>query len=387
MVSHRTTISCRFFAPTTALLTLCVAGSHAAAATDTATQILLPGLRWLIDISAAPAVPPLLSNGYVYLSLKPGIISAHRVNDGQESWRVQLAADQELASAPDKVFVPASKAVHALSADSGREVWLAATGTITAPLLVQGGWLITVSADTLAAFRAADGTEMWKKKAGEVRERPTIDGDALYVSFTDGRVVAFDLATGRPRWERKLGGAARQPLVYRDRVYVGSSDKWFYALKAKKGDLVWKWRVGAELLGSAAADDRHVYFTAMDNLLRALDRGGGAQRWRQELPFRPVAGPVVVGRSVLVPGASDDLQFFDAKTGKPTKQLKLDAKLAIPPGFGTEPGETLASVAAITGGLADQWKLWLYGPLSPPPDGPPIEPLSVLPGLSAPLGT
>jgi outer membrane protein assembly factor BamB len=386
VLSHRTTISCRFFAPTTVLLTLAAGWSPATAATDAASQILLPGLRWLVDISAAPAFSPMLADSYVYLSLAPGIVSAHRVKDGMEAWRVQLAADQEMASAPQRVFVPASEAVHALDADSGREVWLAPTGTVTAPLLVQSGWLIVVSGEMLSAFRAADGTRVWTRQAGEVRERPTIDGDALYVSFTDGRVGSFDLATGAPRWERKLGGAARHPLVYGDRVYVGSSDKQFYALEVKKGELAWKISVRAPLLGGAAADDAHVYFTGMDNVLRAVNRDNGGLRWRQALPFRPVAGPITIGRTVLVPGASDNLRFFDAKAGQAVKQMKLDAMMAIPPGFGTEPGETLPSIAAVTGGLADRWSLWLYGPLPPPPDGPPIEPLSALPGLLAQPG-
>lgn len=363
------------------------AGSRARAEGDVTSKILLPGLRWVVNISAAPAVSPLLAGGYVYLSLKPGIVAAHRVKDGQEAWRVPLVADQELAAAPELVFVPASEAVHALKADTGREVWLAATGTITAPLLVHAGWLVTVSGEMLSAFRAADGAQVWTRPAGEVRERPAIDGDVLYVSFADGRVAAFDLATGAPRWERKLRGAARPPLVVGDRVYVGSSDKRFYALKVQNGEPDWKWSVGAELLGRAAADDKHVYFTAMDNLVRALDRGSGGQRWRQELPFRPVAGPIVVGEAVLVPGSSDTLQFFDGRTGRAVKQLQLDATLAIPPGAGLEPGESLVTVAAITGGLADQWKLWLYGPLPAPPEGPPIEPLSALPGLLVPPKT
>ncbi len=357
------------------------------ASTDTASQILLPGFRWVVDISAAPAVPPLVADGYLYLSLKPGIIAAVRAKDGREAWRVQLAADHELASAPGLVFVPAADAIHALDAESGREVWLAPTGTITAPLLVHGGWLIAVSGGTLSAFRASDGTQVWSRQAADIRERPAIDGDALYVSRTDGSVSSLDLASGKLRWEQKLGGAARQPLVSGDRVYVGSNDRFFYALKVKNGELDWQMQIGAEVIGRADADERHVYLTAMDNLLRALDRRNGALRWRRELPFRPVQGPVVIGEAVLVPGVSDNLQFFDAKAGRPLKQMKLDAKLAAPPGFGTEPAETLASVAAITGGLADQWKLWLYAPLAPPPDGPPVEPLSVLPGRSARLGT
>jgi outer membrane protein assembly factor BamB len=358
---------------------------QAAAAPDHAAQILLPGLRWSIDISAAPSVAPVVADGYVYLPLKPGILAAHRTKDGGEAWRVHLAADQGLAAAAMQVFVPAHDAIHALDAATGREMWMAATGTVSAPLLVHSGWLIVAASPRLIAMRASDGSEVWRQDLGEIHERPAIDGDSLFVSFADGRVAALDLATGSIRWQRKLPGAATEPLVSGDRVYVGSADKNFYALDATSGELQWRWPVRATLRGRAAADGAHVYVTALDNLLRALDRGSGAQRWRRDLPFRPLGGPVVIGGAVMVPGATADLRLFDARTGRPVSKMTLDAPLAITAGYGTESGESVLSVAAITGGLNNQWKLWLYGPLPPPPLGPPIEPLSVLPGHLVPL--
>lgn len=367
---------------------LTVAGASAAgAAIGDASQILLPSLRWFVTVSAAPAVSPVVADGYVYLPLKPGIVAAHRIADGAEAWRVKLAAEQELASAPRLLFVPAAEAVHALASDTGRELWLAATGTVTAPLLVREGWLIAASGSTLFALRASDGAQIWKREGGDVLDRPTIDGDVLYVSYSDGRVAALDLQSGSTRWETKLGGAGTEPLVAGDRVYVGSSDGNFYALKLKNGEFDWSYPVRAPLLGRAAVDDERVYVTAMDNLLRALDRTSGNQRWRRDLSFRPLAGPVLIGSAVTVPGTSAALGLFNAKDGQPLKQITLDAALAIPPGFGTEPGETLMSVAAITGSLTDQWKLWLYGPLPPAPAGPPIEPLSALPGRLVQPGT
>ena len=58
-----------------------------------------------------------------------------------------LAADHELASGSNLVFVPAAEAIHALDVATGRELWLAPTGTITAPLLVRTGWLIAISGE------------------------------------------------------------------------------------------------------------------------------------------------------------------------------------------------------------------------------------------------
>ena len=46
---------------------------------------------------------------------------------------------------------------------------------------------------------------------------------------------------------------------------------------------------GADIVGAAVHDEVRVYFVSMDNVLRALDAGTGAQRWKKPLPLRPIA--------------------------------------------------------------------------------------------------
>lgn len=345
-----------------------------------AAQIFPSAVRWTVAVPAAPAAPPVVLDGHIFVGLKTAQVVAYGVKTGAVAWQVDLAVDQSMAADDGRLFVPAGDAIHALRADTGAPVWIAAAGTVTAPLLVRAGWVIAAAGSQLSAYQAADGKALWHRELAPITVRPAVDGDVLYVSITDGRLVAMDLPNGTVRWERQLGGAPAEPLALGDRVYVGATDKHFYCLKAASGEIDWKVRVGAEVRAAAALDDERVYFASLQNVMHALDGTNGAQQWKRGLPFRPIAGPVVTGAGVTVPGTIAEVRVFDRRTGAPRGRLALGATLATAPAIfleTVETGEQLA-VAAITGSLDAQWKLSLGVP--GPPEGPALAPLTELPG-------
>ena len=133
------------------------------------------------------------------------------------------------------------------------------------------------------------------------------------------------------------------------------------------------------MFGRATADAKHVYFVALDNLLRAHDRRRGQLEWKADLKYRPSAGPTIVGHSVSAPGMWAEVRAFDTSTGKERSQLKLGERLAVVPVFMDGPNGT-TNLAAITGGLGDTWTLTLTGPPPMTPPTVPVVPLTVLPG-------
>ena len=70
------------------------------------------------------------------------------------------------------------------------------------------------------------------------------------------------------------------------------------------GQIDWRWRTGGDVLGTAVVDARRVYFVSFDNILRALDRRSGAQRWKRPLPFRPLTGPLMAGATIITSGVT-----------------------------------------------------------------------------------
>jgi outer membrane protein assembly factor BamB len=391
--ARRTTISCRFIAPTVGLLILLtVAATPArqaavAAAPDTAVQSLMPVLQWFVAVAAAPSVPPVAAADRLYVALRSGALAAHRISNGAALWSIELAAEQPLAADETHLFVASGEAVHALQGSSGQIAWRAPTGNATAPPLVHAGWVIVAGGNALIAFRATDGTRVWQQDVGPIVHRPFIDGDVLFAAFTDGRVVALDLKNGNPLWEQRLPGPAGELLVLDDRVYVASGDKHFNCLDASSGTVEWRYRFGAEARGRPAADTRRVYFAALDNELRALDRRHGALRWHHGLPFRPSSGPIVLGVNVAIPGPVAEFRMFDATSGKPVKSFRFAQPLVTAPAVLAEGEPLRLRIAAITGGLNSDWKLTLLGPAGEPPEELPLVPLSVLPGVVTQPGT
>lgn len=382
---RRTTISCRFIAPSVGLLFLALVAGRAAArqapAPPSAPQVLPSVLQWFVAISAAPTVPPVASGDRVYIALRTGSVAAHEMSNGALLWSVDLTAEQPLVVDDTHVFVAAGEAVHALQASSGTASWRVPAGPVTAPLLVHAGWLIAASGGGVAAFRAADGTRLWRQEIGLIEERPFIDGDALYLPLADGRIVAVDLHAGTPLWERRLPAPVGEPLVAHERLYVGSGDKYFNCLDTDDGSIEWRVRLGAEVRGRPAIDADRVYFAALDNEVRALDRESGAIKWHRGLPFRPSAGPIVLGTAVAIPGPVPELRVFDASNGNPVKGFRFNEPIVIAPAI--VPAAELAHlrIAAVTGGLNDQWRLAVFGPAGDVPAPLPVLPLTVLPGV------
>jgi outer membrane protein assembly factor BamB len=313
--------------------------------------------HWTVPISAAPMFPPLMDAARLYVTTLPGLLEVHDLSDGRTLWRASMIPDQQVAIDDQHVYVAAGEAIHALSVENGAAAWHAPTGTLTAPPVAKDGWVIVTPSRRIVALRAADGTVVWSRDNALQRDRVTIAGDLLIVPLRTGFVQALDLRTGQTRWERQVGGFPAESLVVGDRVYVGATDKKFYCLKLSNGEIDWRWNVGAEIRGAAAADAERVYFAGLDNVVRAVDRISGVQRWQQGVPFRPFMGPGAAGGAVLVAGPVPDVRLLNPLTGVESGKLSFPDPLAIAPAV----GEINFSVAAagITGGLNESWKLIL----------------------------
>ena len=80
----------------------------------------------------------------------------------------------------------------------------------------------------------------------------------------------------------------------------------------------------------------------LDNMLRVVRRRGGALRWQKSLPYRPAAGPVLIGETVVVPGYGETpLPVFAVETGAQAGALGFDGPLVALPVFTTPSGRTV----------------------------------------------
>ena len=274
--------------------------------------------RWTVSFTTAPSAPAGYDQQLAYVPLKGGELVAIDLNLGHVAWTVPFPTASTPATGDGLVFAAGPEAITALEQRSGTTLWKTPIESpLAAALYWDTGWLLasTESGDLLA-LHAQDGRILWRQRFGSsLLVEPTPSGDWLYVALKDGRVAALALDTGEVAWSVPLNEPVTGMLALEDQLVVGTRKNLLHSLSLRDGRFRWSQRAGADTAGAPVADDKLVYFVALDNVLRALDRGSGNLRWKTNLPSRPAAGPLRTGDVVLVPYVTNDIGAFTATKG------------------------------------------------------------------------
>lgn len=282
------------------------------------------------SLTAAPAFNDVRG----FFPLDDGHLVARDLTDGHVLWDVEARVSLTPATSSDVLFTIEPEGLVARRQDDGTTAWKTPLSDLSrTPLVWDNGWLIaTLTSGTVLAIRATDGHIIWRHDIGsEVKVRPTLAADRVYVAAADDRIVALQVETGERLWERRLGGPPNDMLALDDRIYVGSDDNFLYCLLARDGDVDWRWRTGGDVIGVPLVDDGRIYFVALDNLVRGLDRRSGAQRWKRPLPLRPTVGPARTQDLLIVSGVTPTVRFYQMRDGTAAGEVATDGDLASAP--------------------------------------------------------
>jgi outer membrane protein assembly factor BamB len=319
---------------------------------------LLPIERaWTLKINSAPSAPAAMDRERIYIPLRDNLLVALYRETGIVAWIRPYPTAAPLVLGGSSLFFVGDGAISALDAASGSHLWKAPVDApLSAPLVSDSGWLFALTqAGDLLAFRAADGTLIWKQSLGTASAHPPVPGgaDTLYVSLADSRLVALAIDSGERRWERQLPGTLSPPAAGRDRVFVGSTNNFLYALDEESGREEWKWRNGGDVIGASVEGDV-VYFASLDNIIRAVNRGNGNQRWRKPTGTRPVLPPRAFRGVVVLPGLMPALTVLVGLDGTVMGTQAVEGDLAGAPLIDTSapPGQ-VALVTITREGVVD----------------------------------
>ena len=370
VTSCRTTTSCSGFRPcwssrlisphlVVPLVLVCsLAGAYllggAAIANENKTKLapLFPlEPTWTTTLDRPPATGPAYDTTHAYVPLRNGTLAAVSLLDGTVSWSL-IQKTNFTPTAGDKLLVVTEgNTLIGLRTTDGHTLWKADMGApVSAQPILATGWLIvTLETGELVALRGLDGQEIWRVALeGSLSVRPSISGGQLFVPIEDGRILAIELATGSTLWEHTIGGSPREILPL-DALFVGSTDNYFYRLSIATGAVEWRWRNGGDVVGAPTVDEERVYFLALDNILRSLDRQSGVQQWRQLLITRPTSGPVNFGSFTFVSGVSPSILAFNMIDGSLAGRYEAPAELAAAPHVLTELTTVNPLVVILTG--------------------------------------
>lgn len=131
-------------------------------------------------------------------------------------------------------------------------------------LLKYGLFALTLLGPLLASATPPLQGQLWRANYGRT-------GEFLHAGPASQPSVLWKLDTGNK--------VASSPVVVDGVVYIGSDSGSFYAIDARSGAIVWEFKAGAPVRGSAAVLDERVFVTA-SNAFFALDRATGAELWR-----------------------------------------------------------------------------------------------------------
>lgn len=276
--------------------------------------------RWVTSFDTPPAATPGFDATTAYVPLRGGELVAVDLNRGTIRWRLAFATTFTPATGEGLVFTVNEELIEARDAQTGASRWRAPLpGGPAAPLYYDTGWLLaSTTAGDLAAYRAADGTLVWRRSLGSpLVSQPGPALDRLFLPLADNRLVAVSLATGETVWERKLTAPITALLALDEQLVFGTAAKDVMSVDVSRGRDRWRSRLGGDMAGVPAADAKRIYFASRDNMLRAVDRKSGNLKWKAALASRPAGGPLRLTDALLMPLVSSQILGFDPVTGLP----------------------------------------------------------------------
>ncbi|MFW5724014.1 MAG: outer membrane protein assembly factor BamB [Halochromatium sp.] len=282
---------------------------------------------------------PAVAGNRVYAADHGGTVVALDAADGRliwerDKWRLPFSGGPDVAG--EQLAVGASNGeVLLLSTRDGSQRWRAQLGSEVLSVPRISGDLVVVHTidDTVYGLDLGDGSERWRfgYQAPILTLRgsstPAVGPDGIIVGVSNGRLVYLDTEHGAPIWEatisppsgrtelERIADIDTDPVVVGDQVFVASFNGDLAAVDIDSGTVLWRRELSAHAGLAATADA--LYVTDSDDRLWAADPIDGAGRWRQDdLRYRRLTAPVVVGNALAVGDLEGYVHWVSARDGR-----------------------------------------------------------------------
>lgn len=302
-----------------------------------------------------------VSGGTVFVAGNDGSVAALDARTGGDVWRMTVGGPIAAGVGSDgKVAAVVTQANEVVAIQDGREIWRQklSAQAYTSPF-VAGGRVFVLAADrSVNAFDGQTGRKLW------TQQRPTEPlvlrqsgvilavGDTLVVGLA-GRLAGLNPLNGSIRWESPIasprgindverlvdlvGRVSREGDIVCARAFQASVG----CVNTARGNLLWtKPANGAQ---GIHGDDRFLFGTESDGVVLAWRRTDGERAWTTDnLRYRHLTAPLVVGRSVAIGDSTGFVHLLSREDGSALNRLTTDGSaIAAAP---TLAGNTLIAV-------------------------------------------
>lgn len=276
------------------------------------------------DVRAAPAI----AAGALYAACDSGLVQAHRLEDGQPTWRFETNSAVRAAPAVygDKLIFGADDgALYALDRSNGKKLWTHQTNEeITGSPLCLDNRVYFGSLDaTVRCVSAANGGVIWETEVSDgVGASVAIEGDHVVAGCTDGTVEVLKKSTGERVFKVKLlSSILATPVVADGVIYVAGQRGKVTALRLDTREKVWESDVGGEIFSSPVLVDGKLIFGSKDKKIYALDAGTGDKVWHHRTRGPVTASPSCTSEVVYM--GSEDGHLYALKVSDGTRLFRF----------------------------------------------------------------
>lgn len=312
-------------------------------------------LHWAYRCAGSVQTEPAVHDGTLYFGSMDGVVHAVDARMGEARWRAELGgmllAAPTVDTARGQLLVGCDDGhVYALALADGKARWKHRTPgewTVMAgpqvkgrPLLVGDLLYVVNLLGHVEALQAVDGKSVWKTEGfGLAGGTPVLVGDRLLFTCTERGLVCLEAGSGKVAWERKdIGRSVSTPAVAEGVVFVGSPLGSVFAVELANGKDVWRRALegtspfGGQVVGPAVVARENVLVADIDGRVFALDRKTGEVRWKAQGLGGFWAGGRLLGQYVWFASTSGQLVAMALeRNGDSQWLLDLKAPLWITP--------------------------------------------------------
>jgi len=289
-----------------------------------------------------------VSGTTLFAAASDGVVAAIDARTGRDIWRLNLATPLAAGVGSDgRVASVVTLANELVAIVDGREIWREklTAQAYTAPF-VAGGRIFVLTADrAVHAFDGNSGRKLW------MQQRPTEPlvlrqagvllavGDTLVAGLA-GRLTGLNPANGSVRWEVPIASPRGINDVERlvdlvgpvsrlnDVVCVRAFQASVGCVNAERGVLLWTKTADGSV--GLDGDERLVFAVESDGKIISWKRVDGEAGWRSEqLRYRGLTAPRVVGRSIAIGDASGFVHLLSREDGALLNRLTTDGSAII----------------------------------------------------------
>lgn len=305
-------------------------------------------------ISVNSGIVPALMDGIIYVADSDGAVVALDASSGEKKWKVELedvVLGGGVGIGGNLVLVGSTEGeVFALDATTGEQRWQAFVSSeiLAAPGANSSIVVVQTQDGRVVGLDPQDGEKRWHFEVDvpvltmRGTSAPMVSYDSVIVTFANGKVYALSPLSGDLIWENRIaipqGRTELERMVDIDGrpvradnvLYVASYQGRIGALAGASGRGLWY--QDASTTRDLAYGLGQVYLVQKNDGVKAMRASSGQQLWlNEEMTYRKLSSPVVVGGYLAVGDAEGYLHVLSQTDGRFLARIKLGSGISATP--------------------------------------------------------